>query len=585
MSRFFTNQPIDLAENIFYNPDLNLAMNAIQMKDAKIGENLANLELLGTEMFDYWYDADKDAAMEYRDALEGKIDNITRDMMGDITNTAGATQAINNLRREVLRDTESGTLRYLQENVKKKAEFEAALDKIEDPGRRQRYRQHYMDSYIKNPDRAPDELFSFNEMFDHEDVWNDFVQSGGFLKLNPDEEVVGITRTQGLYFVDTTEKRVELSAEKVEKAFKAFIKSKGLEDYAKDDQEIFGNQWFDSEGNLSYEDGYVLGDILRLGSESQQYLNTHNERRLRENQVAIYQAQARAQAEAQRAANETMIRLLAGNEVDAKNFVNLMDETDEMGMVGVNKFFHDLLGTMTPKEDIERLRNIVGTQLNLDPNQLTVFDLEAFLLADGKPFGVEIPHDVRDRMLNKIQTRKNDYKLSATTYANQFGMSYQDFKIAQELGNESVKSSTGTIKFKPASNIIILEDDIPYQVNNNTFNYADYPHSKYPYVDSSGRPKKNSIGRGGRRHKRPQSVPISRNGYTLTELSQKTVIKDGVVFEPTQSTYSEKSYIPSYNNEGATNGGVVKLTFGDEWAGSFYIDPEDFMYNMPQQNN
>ena len=309
MGRFYSTTQRDFQDDFIFQPDMNLALMALQKKDNDIKEQLSTLDLFENLPVDYWKDADQENVKAIKESYANKVADIATSMQGDITNTGASKRAINNLRREIENDYEFGQIRDIQENARTYKEFDAMLKSMPNPADREGYKkmvQNYLDG--AQGKGALSSIFKPEELYNSRDDWSGFLNSNNFKSLQPDEKASQMTREGGKWLVTEGNQKVELSKSKIGQAFKAYIDGNNLQGYGKSRQNYFGEQWLDEQGNVRMDDNSYLGQIMANGIPSLAYSKNSVSRGLQTDPYKMLGAQEAMQIRAENRAEDRNAR-------------------------------------------------------------------------------------------------------------------------------------------------------------------------------------------------------------------------------------------------------------------------------------
>ena len=313
MARFYQTAQRNFQDDFIYQPNWELAAGALMKKDGDVADQLDTLDLFRNLPIDFWKDADQENVNEIKSQYENQVNDIVNQMKGDLTNTTNNRFAINNLRRSIEKDYESGRIRQIQDNAIAYKQYNAALSALKNPADREAYRAMEKSYLAGNENGAFSSIFKPDEMYSSRDIWGEFTGSDAFKNLKPDEKASSIENTNGRYIVTQGGKKVELSQSKIGQAFDAFIKSSNLQGYGADRQKYFGQQWLNDQGNIRMDAGSYLGGIMEKGIPSLAYTQTAQTKALQVDQYGAMaqqnaykiqeeqRAEARAKAQAQQA--------------------------------------------------------------------------------------------------------------------------------------------------------------------------------------------------------------------------------------------------------------------------------------------
>ena len=307
MSRFYQTAQRNFQDDFIFQPDWNMAQNALLTKDAAVADQLDTLDLFKNLPIDFWKDADQENVKQIKEGYESQVNDIVKQMQGDLANTGNNKFAINSLRRNIENDYEFGKIRQIQDNAMAYRKYSEGLAALKNPADREGYKAMERNYLASAEQGAFSSLFKPDEMYNNIDVWGGFTASDAFKQLKPDERATQIENTNGRYMVTQGNKKVELSQSKIGQAFDAFLKSSNLEGYAGDRQKYFGQNWLDENGQIRKDKGSYIGGILETGIPSLAYSSSTQTRGLQTDAygLAAQQNEYKKQEEA-RAASAAM---------------------------------------------------------------------------------------------------------------------------------------------------------------------------------------------------------------------------------------------------------------------------------------
>lgn len=349
MGRFYSTTQRNFQDDFIFQPDMNLALMALQKKDNDIKEQLSTLDLFENLPVDYWKDADQENVKAIKESYANKVADIAASMQGDITNTGASKRAINNLRREIENDYEFGQIRDIQENARTYKEFDAMLKSMPNPADREGYKK-MVQNYLGGAQGkgALSSVFKPEELYNSRDLWGEFTQSAAFKNLQPDERSSQAVKIGGQWIMKEGNQNVSLSESKIGKAFKAFIDSNNLGGYGQSRQNYFGEDWLDEKGNVRMDDNSFLGNLMINGIPSLAYSKKASSQDAQANPygTAAYSAalQERAAVNAHKRATElAKIQAKASGENGASTGWSNLAQEKVAQQLGVNEYLQDRL--------------------------------------------------------------------------------------------------------------------------------------------------------------------------------------------------------------------------------------------------
>lgn len=301
MARFFNTADRQFVEDYIFDPNVELIADLATKKDDDITQGLAQLEILGNPIFKYNKDADSEYAKEVKDKWENIINSEAENIQKNILDTAGMKRRLAALNKELQNDYEFGDINKLQRNYENIEKWTAGLEKLE-TGDIDRYKTILKDYFGKAGGRgAANGLFEGPEHFASKGYYlDDFLQSSSFKELVP-EEVESIREgVNGGWIVSNGKSTVTLDGKTIQDAYKRFAESNpNVMGRAKVGQDWFGERWLDKDGNLSFEEGTVLGDEFKSAAlyKTKKEKTTRNIRETYEYQQQLQQQYSKTEEE------------------------------------------------------------------------------------------------------------------------------------------------------------------------------------------------------------------------------------------------------------------------------------------------
>lgn len=300
MARFYQTAPRNFIDDFIFQPNWQMASMALQKTDTEIKDQLNTLDLFNNLPVDFWSDADRNNVNQIKDEYSTRVDELTKQMQGDLTNTGNNRYLINQLRKDIERDYETGRIKQIQDNAKAYRDFTTKLAELPNPADRQAYMGAVKQYLANNEKGALSSLFKAPEMYNMQDVWKGFTESAGFKSLEPDAKASQITNSNGRYLVTQGNETKELSESKIGKAFLAYVNGANLQGYAADRQKYHGQQWLDQNGNYRFDGDSYLGNIIETGIPSLAYRNESASKGMAVDQYGMLNAQEQMQIRAEK---------------------------------------------------------------------------------------------------------------------------------------------------------------------------------------------------------------------------------------------------------------------------------------------
>lgn len=338
MSRFYQTTQRNFVDDFIFEPDMELAKEALIKKDNDVKAQIAVMDLFENLPIDYWEEADGENAARIKNEYADRVAEVASQMQKDITNTGSNQRLINSLRRDIAHDWEFGDISKIQKNAQAYREFDERLKALPNPADRDAYRKQ-IQNYIESTGGrgALENVFKPDELFNSRNIMTEFTDSSLFKSLNPDEKSSQITNEGGRWMVTNSSGKTELSQSKIGQAFKAFLEGENLGGYGDSRQKYFGEQWKDENGNLRMDQGSYLGDLMAQGIPALAYSKSTTGRSLETNQYAFANHNAALQ-EAATIRDEKRAAV-----ANAQKSMENMAETDLPDLISANTFLQERL--------------------------------------------------------------------------------------------------------------------------------------------------------------------------------------------------------------------------------------------------
>ena len=279
MARFYQTAQRNFVDDFIFQPNMELAAMALQKKDGDIKDQLDTLELMRNLPIDYWKEADQNNVNQIQQEYESRVDEITKQMQGDLMNTGNNRYLINQLRKDVEKDYSSGRIRQIQDNAQAYKQYKTKLEGLTNPADREGYGRATSQYIQTTPGGALTSVFKAPELYQTEQYGNDFVKSENFKRLEAESGGTITQSPKGEWLVKIGNTFKKLEPGTIETAFQGFIKSNpNVMGRAIAGGKFFGeNNWLDENGELSFKPGSYLGDQMIPIAKSLAYKNTTSE--------------------------------------------------------------------------------------------------------------------------------------------------------------------------------------------------------------------------------------------------------------------------------------------------------------------
>lgn len=345
MARFFQTADPNFVDDFIFQPNWDMAAMALQKKDTDVQNQLDTLSLFDSLPIDYWKEVDSGLAQQVQDDYSRRVDDITKQMQGNLMDTGRNRQLLNQLRRDVQKDFNTGTLSKLQANAEAARKFDQSLSTITDPTLRQAYKTKLVQDYKNRVGEqgAGAELFNPGELLDRRDIIGEWTESAAFKALQPDLQNVSITRDGGKWMVTEGKETRELSESKIGKNLAGWLGGQNIGPYAEVMQNYLGEQWLDENGNIRTDSGSFIGNTLENLIPSLAYKQTATKKDLQASQYGVIAANEAVQIRKERREQERLDRENAAtpfvsNNIDAAGIARTNQVVRDLNRENVNNF-------------------------------------------------------------------------------------------------------------------------------------------------------------------------------------------------------------------------------------------------------
>lgn len=304
MPRFYNSPQAEFREDFIFQPNWELASQALLKKDEDLREVSETLSLLDRLPIEYWGEVDRGNVEDYRRELSEQVNEIASQLS---TNSGNNRYLVNSLRNKVLDDFESGRLKEISDRNKARLEYLAQIENMESESEKELYRSliSRFEEEQENPGRET-RKFTPPSVVEQMPYWNNFVESGGLKGLVADGSTVSIDRATNRWVVTDTQGNQTLAPQKIIDAFTAYMNSDpNFRRRAEIGQQYFGEtDWFDENNNFDFSESGRLGRSLIPGASSLSYSNTTRGKGLRDNAEYLANLNANNQIRVQKALND-----------------------------------------------------------------------------------------------------------------------------------------------------------------------------------------------------------------------------------------------------------------------------------------
>lgn len=357
MARFFQTADPNFVDDFIFQPNWDMAAMVLQKKDADIQDQLDTLSLFDSLPIDYWKEVDSGLAQQVQDDYSRRVDDITKQMQGNLMDTGRNRQLLNQLRRDVQKDFNTGTLSRLQANAEAARKFDQSLSTITDPTLRQAYKTKLVQDYKSRVGEqgAGAELFNPGELIDRRDIIGEWTESAAFKALQPDLQNTSITRDGGRWLVTDETGTKELSQSKLAQNLAGWIGGQNIGPYAQTMQNYLGEQWLDENGNIRTDSGSFIGNALENLIPSLAYKQTTTGKGLQASQYGVIAANEAVQIRRERREQERLDRENAAtpfisNNIDAAGIARTNQVVRDLNRENVNNFKTKIYQAITGRQ-------------------------------------------------------------------------------------------------------------------------------------------------------------------------------------------------------------------------------------------
>lgn len=403
MSRFYQTTATELQDDFIFQPDWEMAKQAVAKQDEIAGEAISTMEMMGNPLFEFDMEADGLAAERVKDMWEGTINDIAR-QISDISDPRELKKIVGKARRDLQKDYEFGEIRALEDNARKIREYEEAVKALP-PSEQEFWRQH-LDEYREMGGGAAIDTGKFKEqgIYDIDLSIVAFASSPFAQAIKPNIKGELRMREDGKWIKTDGVTSEIVTEEDVMERYQAWVKNqRGIEGRIEYGERFGEDNWRDEDGNIRFDDESFLGSKAKEGIKQLAYSNIDEQytKRLSEeylqNQMINEQRRQRAEdREYQRRQNNMQ---LGFNKYD-EAFGELTEEGRK-----INEHYKKEKNRLILQSDPGKYTLLYEAQLGLNP---------------GEKFD---PYDVDPKLTGKakeeaIRERKNR-QMEAFKYASE----------------------------------------------------------------------------------------------------------------------------------------------------------------------
>lgn len=285
MARFFKTTRPEFVDNFLYQPPWELAISALEKKDADIQNQINTMDVLRNLPIDY-HEVDRDTAMQIKNDYANQIDALAQDMQKNLLSPSNR-MSLKNLERNIRRNFESGDISKIIANSQSFKNWDAQLQKL-NPQERQTYKREMLNNYkANNPNGALSGLFTPDEMYNSRNLLSEFAEYAS-KNIKDDSISQAFDKVNGQWIIKDKVAQSGVSMDKIQNAFKGWINSQAdLPAYFQNREKYFGERYFTPQGTLGFDQqGTTLNNLLNA-TKSLAYNKSATERSQEVNPYAM----------------------------------------------------------------------------------------------------------------------------------------------------------------------------------------------------------------------------------------------------------------------------------------------------------
>ena len=287
MGRFFETAPTQFVEDFIYTPPWELIQQNNMLEAKNYETQQKTLNLIGNLPIDFWDKPDSELAKakqeEYRNLTEPLIKTLQKD-----PNNKQVEMQLHDITNKLYQDYTYGDLAKLRTNKEQHDKFMGYADKLA-PGDKEVFLRQ-MGNYLKpkedgSMNNALTKQFDFME---HQNMikGEDYFKTDRFKTLEADINSNAGVNIGGQWITKTSSNIEELKQAKIAEDMKAWVQEQNLDknNWDKYWTQVGGIQnLYDKEGNLGFEKGTYLGDMIESGSKTHAYKKSKSDKDVDEN--------------------------------------------------------------------------------------------------------------------------------------------------------------------------------------------------------------------------------------------------------------------------------------------------------------
>lgn len=486
MARFYNTARPRYVDDFVFDPNIELAQQAIAAGDQRARKLGAELNLFGNLPLEFHDRADRQSALEIKREYEARVDEFMKEIGDDWLNTNRVNKGLAKIRRDIEEAYNFGEIKDLAEHKKRLDGFEEAMAKM-NPGDRQRYKENIIDPYMERVQGRGirEGMIEDMEFFETKNYFQEFIND--YLEKMKASSITKSTTTPGRYIVTTKNGTKEVTKERLLEAYKThWNQDPDLRGRARIGERSFGETWFDPEGNLSFEEGSMLGTALDSGLEAMAWREKIDETSTADNtalmQVRIAQRRLQLEEEASARA-EANARRFIGVDVDfsaaweiSDNVRKYEQETVDNLRTEYYKDVHNITGDLTAEQEADMMiyyenNPELSEGLSSIPNMRKYFGKNRYTTRDGggniidsriEGTGAGSDSPFADKYFaaaNRVMRQTEEaMKASNASVATQLGMSREEYETYLSDLKEAYTARWEVIPFQIMDNVTYTTD-------------------------------------------------------------------------------------------------------------------------------
>lgn len=355
MGRFYQTAKPEFIDDFIYQPPWELIQQNNILEAQNYADQLKNINILGTPIR-FWDKPDGEKALEIQREIDSKVDEFTKALKSD-PNSEKTQQAIRDYSREMRERYQAGDIYKIQKQKDTYDKYMAYAEKLP-PGEKEIFLRQ-VDNYLKpNPDGTfKNALTNPFDYMEHQTlvIAEDYAKTNRFKTLEADISASSKVNIGGQWITKTSSNVEELKKAKIAEDFKAWLQEQGFDknNAAKYWSEVGGIQnLYGKEGNLGFEKGTYLGDMIDAFSTTHAYKKAKSDKDVEVNGWAMHEDIQREQREAEERAARAA-RAASGNDSNQSNSVgpDIGIETAKIltGHSEMEKLMYNLFGESAKK--------------------------------------------------------------------------------------------------------------------------------------------------------------------------------------------------------------------------------------------